>query len=115
MRKPVKITNGYRHLYLPEHPTSMKGGYIVEHRFVMEAMLGRLLERGEVVHHKNGDHGDNRPDNLELMIYSAHTRHHQGKRYGCAEPACFEPYAAKGYCMKHYKQYVNPHKRKERT
>ncbi|MFZ4537178.1 HNH endonuclease [Propionivibrio sp.] len=42
------------------------GKKILQHRMVMEGILGRKLERKEHVHHKNGDRKDNRPENLEL-------------------------------------------------
>lgn len=52
----------------PDHPmaTMSNAGWILEHRLVMAELLGRPLVKGENVHHINGVHDDNSPDNLEL-------------------------------------------------
>ena len=41
---------------------------IIEHRAVMERVIGRQLYPFENVHHKNGRRDDNHPDNLELWV-----------------------------------------------
>lgn len=60
---------GYRKIMAPEnHPYSDKDGYVLEHRLVMEAHIGRYLQPGEVVHHINGKRDDNRIENLQLRV-----------------------------------------------
>lgn len=55
--------------YVRERVEGEKQG-ILQHRLVMERMLGRELRPEESVHHKNGIRSDNRPENLELWASS---------------------------------------------
>ena len=50
------------------------GRWKYAHRIIMETILGRLLAKGEHVHHVNGDGTDNRPENLALLSHSEHSR-----------------------------------------
>lgn len=81
-------------------------GYVQEHRLVMEQMVGRRLTRQEVVHHRNHNKLDNRPENLVLVSHQAeHIRtHHTIDGWTRRWAACVEcgstarRHAAHGLC-----------------
>lgn len=64
----VIFNNGYKLIKCddPNHPHQHRGGYIYEHRHVIEKSIGRYLDPKEKVHHINGDIKDNRIENLVL-------------------------------------------------
>jgi len=49
------------------HYICVNGEQILEHRFLMETLLGRKLIEEETVHHLNGIRSDNRLENFELV------------------------------------------------
>jgi hypothetical protein len=59
--------------YVEEHTGR---AYVLQHRLVMERALGRQLATREHVHHRNGNRGDNRPENLEVIDVADHIRMH---------------------------------------
>jgi lambda repressor-like predicted transcriptional regulator len=63
--------DGYILVHCPSHPHATQGGYVRQHRLVLEETLGRILEPSEVVDHCNGDTSDNRAENLRLFPSNA--------------------------------------------
>lgn len=84
----VRIKLGYRWLYCPDHPFARsETGYVLEHRLVAEQHLltdensvevngKKYLSPDFIVHHKNHNRLDNRPENLEVMHKSEHSSMH---------------------------------------
>lgn len=60
-------SNGYIHEHQPDHPNARANGWVAQHRIVMESVLGRLLTRKEVVHHRDHNRSNNDPSNLQLI------------------------------------------------
>lgn len=72
--RPVKRdADGYLWIWEPEHPKA-HCGYVFEHRWVVEQILGRYLETHEHVHHINENKEDNQPENLQVLNARDHSR-----------------------------------------
>jgi hypothetical protein len=80
-KKGVRVINGYRVIFDPNHPSAMKSenwkGYVYEHIKVASDCLGRLIKKSEVVRHLNGDRSDNRHQNLIVLERSQHVKLHK--------------------------------------
>lgn len=67
VHKGLTYKDGYALKWAPTHPRAHRGR-VREHILAVEEQIGRLLVKGENVHHKNGIRDDNRPENLELWV-----------------------------------------------
>lgn len=78
--KKTRILNGYRLIYKPNSPSAMVSknwtGYLYEHIFVAEQMIGRSLHENEVVHHLDGNKLNNRRSNLIVIHRAVHKKLH---------------------------------------
>lgn len=64
--------DGYIGVWNPKHEGADKQGYVYEHTLIIEQKIGRLPEKGEVIHHINLDKLDNSIDNLWLCGNKEH-------------------------------------------
>lgn len=84
--KKVRMLNGYRVIYEPKHPSSMKSenwnGWIYEHIFLAEKMMKRKLLDNEVVHHLDGQRDNNDITNLLVLYRCQHTKLHEWLKNG---------------------------------
>jgi len=77
----IEVEGGYIFEFCPGHHLQNRWGFVGQHRLVAEDKLGRRLERGEHVHHKDGCPHNNHPDNLEAMSNKDHLALHRPERF----------------------------------
>lgn len=68
-----KMSTDYLGVRRLHHKFVEKNGYVLEHRYRMELMLGRYLTEEEVVHHIDGNPKNNEESNL--MLFVNHSEH----------------------------------------
>ena len=69
---------GYPEIYIGKNYPYRKGGYrcIRLHQYLMELHLDRALQKGEVVHHIDGNKTNNNLENLYLTTVNEHNKLH---------------------------------------
>lgn len=73
----IRNRNGHRYLGINGYfYIKSNKKYQLEHRLVVEREIGRKLKEGEHVHHINGIHTDNRPENLQILTHTEHSSLH---------------------------------------
>lgn len=75
--KENKIYTIHGYVLIWDSENKLKRKRILEHRFIVEKIIGRKLSSKEIIHHINEIKDDNRPDNLYLfksqMEHNAYT------------------------------------------
>jgi hypothetical protein len=100
----IRNCHGYVNIYKPNHPFANIRGEVAEHRLVMEAKIGRYLEKNETIHHINHIKTDNQISNLLLLTKSEHGTLHGKMNKGIKKPGAIKnliPYMkSKGWNIK---------------
>lgn len=69
--------NGYKLIWIPEHPKAFAGGWYYEHVVIVEKKLNRVLRYGETVHHIDENKTNNIIKNLFVCSRHQHNKAHR--------------------------------------
>jgi 7-cyano-7-deazaguanine reductase len=81
--KACRLEPGMRLIADQRSQDSIRGK--ARHRLIGDCLLGRKLTSREDIHHKDGNHFNNNPENIEIKLRSQHRRDHQTVRYGYSD------------------------------
>lgn len=103
----VKKGEDTKQKYSCAHHSSRKIAYMILEKEYKCERCGSIINVD--VHHKDGNHNNNTPNNLELLCRSCHMKEHHPRTVCkiCGKPAN----GGRGYCNKHYirfRKYGNP-------
>jgi len=87
--------NGYLTYHFNGHPCADKNGRVQASHLVIYEKTGRILKKGETVHHINGETLDNRFENLEIW----RSGHPHGQRIEDKIKWCIEFLEEYGYTV----------------
>ena len=77
----LKGNNCYQFIKHNENNTIIERLTIPKYRYEMEYRLGRKLNYTESIHHIDGNHNNDDPDNLIILHSGEHTKIHNNARY----------------------------------
>jgi hypothetical protein len=95
MPAATRVVNGYRLIYMPDHPNAMRSdnwdGYIYEHIHFAQESIGRPLADDEEIHHLDFNRANNRVENLLVLTKGQHAKLHNWlRRHGLDNEEFFE-------------------------
>ena len=95
---------GYVFIKKPEHLRAGQNGYVKRAVLVWEENTKTSINKGQILHHKNGIKNDDRFENLELTDRAKHAAIHATKNipHICHIHGCHNKYYARGFCHKHW-------------